>query len=64
LNNSKFKVFSVDSFGITWTFYLAPTSLPSEAKHNGEKNGYSGQKQSDFQPTGHEKKWPKTNFHQ
>jgi hypothetical protein len=37
LNNSKFKIFSVDSFGITWAFYPEPTSLPSESKHNGEK---------------------------
>jgi hypothetical protein len=28
LNNSKFKIFSVYSFGITWAFYTAPTSLP------------------------------------
>jgi len=57
LNNSKFRTLSVDNFGITWTFYPAPTSQPSKSKHNGEKNGYFpilvGLKEGDFQPTGH-----------
>jgi hypothetical protein len=38
-NNSIFKIFSVDNFGITWAFYPTPTSLPPTSKQNGEKNG-------------------------